>query len=77
MGTLAGTLRVSESSSSSTTSVSAASAAAVAAQEADFVNKNKVWGAMDQLARWNDAGHIPTAAELSALGVALPAFFSK
>ena len=71
MGTLAGILRLSES----TSTASSSSTTEETAQQQ--LKTNPVWAAMQQLAQWSDVGHIPSDAELAALGVKLPAFLAK
>jgi hypothetical protein len=81
MGTLAGILRVSGGGANG-----AAGAASFSVkdaqkqqqqQEADVdITQYPVLVALDQLARWNEKGHVPTQTELKALGVELPSYLA-
>jgi hypothetical protein len=84
MGTLAGILRVFGGGASG-----AAGAASFSVkdaqqqqqqqqqQEADVdITQYPVLAALDQLARWNEKGHVPTQTELKGLGVELPSYLA-
>lgn len=70
MGTLSGILRVYEEDTVTTKS-------AAHPDEQALLRDSPVWRALDQMSRWNAAGHVPSRADLDALGVKLPRFLQQ
>lgn len=67
MGCLAGIVRVSQNGADPV----AGGDGTNAVEEADLVrlNKSPVWKLMQQMADWNELGHVPSAAELQLMGM--------